>query len=196
MSADGLALVELYDRFAEPIYRYCKYRLFKPELAADMASEVFLRLVQRYDELKALGVERIETWLYSTASGLAANAIRDHKRREEILMDVAREQQRRLSQRLEDGPAALRKMDWPVLHKAMRMLDQEDQDILVLRFFGGIPAVKIAEVLNMDDGAVRMMLSRAMRALKLVLEGPFAAEFEPRHSRDGKHGTGKDHQGP
>src|ERR1035437_9975743 len=117
LSGDGRALVELYDRFAEPIYRYCKYRLFKPELAADLASEVFLRLVQRYGELKGLGVDGIEAWLYNTASGLAANAMRDRKRQEEILMDVAREQERRLSQRLDDGPAALQKLDWPILHK-------------------------------------------------------------------------------
>ena len=54
------------------------------------------------------------------------------------------------------------------LHKCIKMLDQLEQDILILRYECELPTKKIAEHLNLTDDVVRQRLVRAHKMIKKI----------------------------
>ena len=57
---------------------------------------------------------------------------------------------------------------------ALEKLPEEHREALRLRYIDGLPSKEIAAQLGKTDGAVRVMLSRALRVLQELL-GPQAA---------------------
>ena len=58
------------------------------------------------------------------------------------------------------------------LRSAVRLLSDEDQEVLELRVVGGLAAEEVAGVIGKSPGAVRMAQSRALSRLRgLLVEG-------------------------
>ena len=66
------------------------------------------------------------------------------------------------------GPARLleRQIDSEQLERALRQLDDEPRDLLVLARFQGMPYDRIAEALGIEVGAVKVRVHRAMKQLR------------------------------
>jgi len=60
------------------------------------------------------------------------------------------------------------------LHAALAKLPDEQRELLRMRYVEGLPTKEIAERVGKGDGAVRVTLSRAVRRLQELLEGPVA----------------------
>jgi len=73
---DSKVIAAVYDRYFPEIYRYVFYRLGNESLAEDIASDVFVRLLEAVKKKKGPQTN-IKGWLLSTAS----NAVADHLRR-------------------------------------------------------------------------------------------------------------------
>jgi RNA polymerase sigma-70 factor (ECF subfamily) len=76
---DSQALAEIYDRYAEPIYRYLYRFVGNATQAEDLTSEVFLKLLQVLDTPQAPR-ERLEGWLYRVAHNLGTDWFRSSSR--------------------------------------------------------------------------------------------------------------------
>jgi RNA polymerase sigma-70 factor (ECF subfamily) len=81
-TVDGLHRLDLstigriYDRYFPEVYRYVRYRINDDASAEDIASEVFVRLLEAVQ--KGQGPQsNLKGWLIATAS----NAVNDHLRR-------------------------------------------------------------------------------------------------------------------
>ena len=166
-AADASRVNGLYDAFYPKIYAYCVYRLFKRELAEDVTSRVFLRLVRQFDQLREQDTTSIGNWLYGTANHLVTNHIRKGRRRAEILREVAEQLAARPAANATDH------MDWPVLYQAILRLRRKQQDVVVLRFFENFDTFRIAQILGIKPVTVRVLLSRALKNLRRELETPF-----------------------
>ena len=161
---DQSALAEIYDLYSNRIYYYALRLLGDADLAEDCAAETFDRLLQ---VLRAgVGPEtHLQAYLYRTAH----NWIVDHFRRttpqsldESVdLMpgdgDPAAEAELRMTQQ---------KVRW-----ALRMLTNEQRQVITLRFLEGWELNEIAECMHKPIGAVKALQHRAVAALqKMLLE--------------------------
>lgn len=151
------ALVEVYDRYFDQIYRYLNYRLGEPEVAADLAGEVFLALI---DALKAQKPPRtsISGWLYSVARNLAADYIKDKLRSVPLVDDLVADD---IS--LNDQ-AYLAQMT-PLLKQALLQLTEEQQHVLALRFGQSLSLAEAAELMDKSVGSVKALQHRALASL-------------------------------
>lgn len=158
-------ILALYEAFFVEVYTYCAHRLFSRDLAEDAAAAVFLRLVEKHGELKERTKASIRNWLYGTASNVVALHVRDSKRRLAITTELSRER----SSPGSDGSAASEKLDWPALYEAISRLPQADQDVITMRYFGGLDSIAIAEAMGITRIAARVRLTRAIKRLRREL---------------------------
>ena len=61
----GGGLTEAYDRYADPLYRYCLASLGEPAKAADAVQDTFVIAAARLAELRE--PDRLRAWLYAVA---------------------------------------------------------------------------------------------------------------------------------
>jgi RNA polymerase sigma-70 factor (ECF subfamily) len=142
------------------VFGYCLRRLGRRELAEEAVSQVFLLLVKRYSSLRQRGQEGIRNWLFGTASNVVAKHLRQERRQQKIAQTLAVESSQSYVASETD------RLDWPVLHEALRELSVKDQEVLTLRYFSGLTTRQIAEVLGIRHVTVRARLSRAIDRLR------------------------------
>jgi RNA polymerase sigma-70 factor (ECF subfamily) len=159
-------IVEIYRDFSKKIFGYCVARLYLKDFAEEATSTVFTRLVERYDELRNKSRREIGNWLYGTASNVIRRYLHDAKRRADIGAQLARQRQDRDEAQLR----SYERFDWPVLYRAIATLNQQQQDIIVMRFFQELETSVIAEMLGIKHVTVRVDLSRAVKKLRKELE--------------------------
>ncbi len=154
---DQQALVEVYDRYFDQIYRYLNYRLREPEVAADLTGEVFLALVQALQAGKPPRTS-LAGWLYTVARNLAADYIKEKTRTVSLMEDV-----------VADGPSLTDQVHLsqlgPILRKALLQLTEEQQHVIALRFGQELSLAETADLLEKSVGAVKALQHRALASL-------------------------------
>ncbi|MGE0451296.1 MAG: RNA polymerase sigma factor [Vicinamibacterales bacterium] len=157
---DLAALGDLFERHHRRLYLFLARSVGDAAAAEDLVQEVFVRILsyrRTYDE-----THRFETWLYR----IARNARVDHFRRrgpEPDRVDAAFE-----VPAAGQGPADLleREMDLRQLARAMSQLDEDRRDLLVLARYQAMPYDRIAELLGIEIGAVKVRVHRALKQLR------------------------------
>jgi len=161
--SDPGAFTRLYLRHYDAIFRYCVHRLFERTTAEDIASEVFLKMVENFQTFD--GNERqFRNWLYRIATNAVNEHLRKTTRRSAILTWVWRGSSKA---GVDEGTVADESQgNQAVVKKAMLTLKPEYQAIVTMRFFENLKLEEIAEVVGTSAGTVRSQLSRAMEKLR------------------------------
>jgi RNA polymerase sigma-70 factor (ECF subfamily) len=163
--------VQLYRSHYDAVFRYCVHRLFERQLAEDVTSEVFLKVIENINGFKG-NEKQFRCWLYRIATNTVNNHLRKAARRKGILK-VACEQTNSRAADCEESADKL-----ILLREAVFTLKPRYQTIITLRFFENMKLTKIAEVLGSSPGTVRSQLMRALAKLRKVLAREFAGKSE------------------
>ena len=173
-STEKKELESIHSRYYPEIYRYCAYKLFSRDLAEDAASAVFVKLVEKYQALRSKGDQEIRSWLYGTASNVAASFLRDTRRQRGIVSELSKQEDNfSHNNRGEQQNQSDATLDWPVVYQSLNELKPKQREIVYLRFLSGMDIASIANVLGIKRGAVRVRLSRAIKGLGDKLRGNF-----------------------
>lgn len=161
---DSQVISAIYDKYFPDVYRYVRYRLNDEQQAEDIASDVFVRLLEASQT--GHGPEKnIKAWLLATAS----HVVVDHLRR------VYRRPVESLPETIPDGDPSLheefdrREQKRSVL-QAYSNLTSEQQHVLALRFGQGYSLEETAQVMNKNVNAVKALQFRALAALQRNIE--------------------------
>lgn len=157
---DSQVIAAVYDRYFSEIYRYVFYRLGDEGLAEDIASDVFVRLLEAVKKKRG-PQKNIKGWLLSTAS----NVIADHLRR------AYRRPTETLSESMPDLASSLtdeidRRQQTDSVRQAYTQLTSEQQNVLALRFGDGYSLEETADVMQKKVNAVKALQFRALAALQ------------------------------
>jgi len=74
VAGDPLGLAAAYDRYADPLYQYCRTLLGDPADAADAVQDTFVIAASRLDGLR--DPSRLRPWLYAVARNEARRILR------------------------------------------------------------------------------------------------------------------------
>ncbi|MFN8400976.1 MAG: sigma-70 family RNA polymerase sigma factor [Anaerolineales bacterium] len=157
---DSKAIGAVYDQYFSEVYRFVLYRVGDQNLAEDIASDVFIRL------LEAIKVGRgpdsnIKGWLIGTASHVVTDHFRKKYRRpEDELSDSL--------PGLEPSPASEvdQREQNRLVRGAYKKLTAEQQDVLALRFGQGYSLEETAARMDKNVNAVKALQFRALAALQ------------------------------
>jgi RNA polymerase sigma-70 factor, ECF subfamily len=155
----------LYERYFDRIYNYVYARLGRVQDAEDLAIDTMTRSLTRLDLFHDQGVA-FSSWVYR----IAHNATIDHYRRQGkatlVSLDYAT-----LPESADPSELALEQLSNEELREALRQLTEEQQQVLILRFFQDLTAVQVAEIIGKSVGAVQALQHRALGSLERALQG-------------------------
>ena len=169
-TGDAEAFGELYDKYVDQVYRYILYRVPTPQLAEDLTSETFLRALRRISSFTWQGRD-VGAWFVTIARNLIADHYKSGRYRLELTTDDVSESG---AAPVAVGPEAevLEAMQNKVLLDAVKQLNAEQQECIVLRFLQGLSVSETAEIMGKNDGAIKALQYRAIRTLgRLLPEG-------------------------
>jgi RNA polymerase sigma-70 factor (ECF subfamily) len=169
-AGDAEAFGELYDRYVDQVYRYIAYRVASSQVAEDLTSETFLRALRRISSFTWQGRD-VGAWFVTIARNLVADHYKSGRYRLELTTDDVAQSG---SAPVIEGPerAVLEGMNNKVLLQAVKQLNTEQQECIVLRFLQGMSVAETAQIMGKNDGAIKALQYRAIRTLaRLLPEG-------------------------
>ena len=175
---DAQALAEIYDRYAESIYRYVYRYVGNAELAEDLTSEVFLKLLQVLGTSRAPR-QQLQGWLYRVARNLAIDWFRQQAKG--ALLSLNEE----LTP--EDGDSPSTRLELQQLQhdlrEAISQLTPDQQQVIVLRFGEGRKLRDIGRLMGKSEGSVKLLQFRAINRLRTLLDNQGKREYEAQEVR-------------
>jgi RNA polymerase sigma-70 factor (ECF subfamily) len=153
----------LYERYIDLIFRYLRCRVSETQTAEDLAEVVFLKAFESLDRYHEKGWP-FSAFLYQ----VARNQLADHYRRqrEEIPLEEIRDLE---VTDLDGDRNRLHDERIPAIEDALKELSEDYQEIIRLRILLEIPTPQVAAFLNRSEGAIRVQLHRALKALRKKL---------------------------
>lgn len=175
---DAGAFEELVRRYQGRLVRLFHHIGPSPELAEDLAQDVFLRIYRSRSRYEAGA--KFSTWLFTIAGNVARNAARSHGRRREVNEADTRQVAEDSQTSLMAGMALDASSMMParvvegeeralMVRKAVESLGERQRMALMLSRFENMSYVEIAEAMGLTTKAVKSLLSRARVNLKEAL---------------------------
>lgn len=170
---DPGAFGEIYDRYNETVYRYIYFRVNNAQLAEDLASETFLRALRRISSFSWQG-RAFGAWLVTIARNLVVDHFKSGRYRLEIVKpDVLGADEKDSDPSTSPETAALEKLTNATLLTAVKKLNPDQQECIVLRFLQGFTVAETARTMGKNEGAVKALQYRAVRTLARLLPDGF-----------------------
>lgn len=156
------AWAEIYRRHAEQVYSYIYFRLGDQHTAEDLSADVFVKAIAGIKSYTYRGTPLL-AWLYRIAHNVTADYRKAAARRMQHQATDAAED-------IEERVDALRLLDERSdMLSAIRALTEEQQHVIILRFYQGLSNAEVASVMGKPEGAVKALQSRGLRSLRRIL---------------------------
>ena len=167
-SGDASAFGQLYQAYFSPVYKYIYFRVNTQEEAEDLSQDVFLKAFTSFKNYEDKGIPAL-AYFYTIARTTIIDFYRKAKTplaSEEDLMNVVEES---------DGPheVSAKSEEADVLKRRIKMLPEEQQHVITLRFLDDLSTKEIAEAMDKSEEAVRQIQSRGIKALRQKYETEF-----------------------
>ena len=163
----------IYDRYVDTVFRFIYFRVGNRQLAEDLTSDTFLRALKRIGSFTWQGRD-LGAWLVTIARNLVADHFKSGRYRLEVttgdVLDADRE-----DRGPEGSPeaAVVEHITNVALLTAVKQLNPEQQECIVLRFLQGFSVAETARAMGKNEGAIKALQYRAVRALARLLPDGF-----------------------
>ncbi len=164
---DEAALAYIYEQNHDRIYRYILARIGKPEDAEDLTAEVFVKMLDKVAGFSWRGIT-LSAWLFR----IAHNAVVDHLRRrngkagQAVTLEMDIEDSKYNTSLEVEKALALEEVAL-----AVRQLTPAQRDVIQLRFASGLTVAETAQMLNKNEGTVKVLQYNAILALRRMMTG-------------------------
>jgi RNA polymerase sigma-70 factor (ECF subfamily) len=169
---DAEAFGLIYDRYVDTVFRFIYFRVGSRPLAEDLTADTFLRALKRIGSFTWQGRD-LGAWLVTIARNLVADHFKSGRYRLEVTTGDVLD-----ADKAERGPegspeaAVVDHITNVALLRAVKQLNPEQQECIVLRFLHGFSVAETAQAMGKNEGAIKALQYRAVRALhRLLPEG-------------------------
>lgn len=164
---DKEAFGELYDFYAPRVFRFIRLKVGSNSLAEDLSSESFLRIWEYLQKESAEIEESFQALLYKIARNLISDFYKRKSSSREILMDE------NFQEFFENQPARdeiASKEEAEYIHRALMDIKEEYQNVIIWYYIDGLSVPEIAKLMDKSQGAIRVLIHRALKSLKKHLQ--------------------------
>ena len=166
---DTEAFREVYQIFADKIYRYIFFRIPSQEQAEDLLQDVFLKF-WNYLAGEDVKVDNLQALLYRLAKTsiagyyLTQGQQKNIAERDKVDLD---EMEWQLESKDDIEHEIDIKMRVKQVHQQLDTLGNEEyKEVIELRYLQGLSHKEIAEVMNKSENNIRVLFHRALKKLK------------------------------
>jgi RNA polymerase sigma-70 factor (ECF subfamily) len=159
------------EKYQQMVFRTCIGFLHNKDDADDLTQEVFIRAYQSLSRFK--GESAFSTWLYRIAVNASLNKVRKSSKNF-ILQRLERFSGQEKGTEHVIAPAdpenpeniIIREEHSRWVQKALDSLPENQRTAIILSKYDDLPQKKIAEIMNITEGAVEALLQRAKKNLR------------------------------
>ena len=175
LGGEERAFQELVDRYQTRLLNFVYRTIGDREKAEDLVQEVFIRVyrhIGRFDRSK-----KFSTWIYTIASNLAKNELRNRSRNPLVLFQTIRKNWQDDDRPLQFEDTTARPDDLfrkrhlrELVEESVAKLPAHHREVFVLRELEGKSYEEIAEITDCNLGTVKSRLNRARNAFAELIE--------------------------
>lgn len=151
----GNKFLTIYDEYYDAIYRYVRAKVGSKWDAEDIVSEVFRKAFENFSSIKS----NTKAWLFSTARNSINDFYRKNKNRTVELEDIFCSEQSHFEDEL------VKVEDFKCLKSSLASLEDEEYDLITMRFFSDMKYEEIEKVLGKQSSYLRVKVSRTIKKI-------------------------------
>jgi RNA polymerase sigma-70 factor (ECF subfamily) len=155
-----------YDQYVTKIYRYIYFRVGSEFLAQDLTSEAFLKY-WRHISNNENTLDNPRAFLYQIARNLLADFYRQKDKAPISLEEIT--DKKIADKDLSPQEQTEQALQIDEVKKALTSLSEDYQEIIIWRYLDELEIKEMSQILEKSEGAVRVLISRALSDLKQIL---------------------------
>jgi RNA polymerase sigma factor (sigma-70 family) len=161
-AGDPAGLAEAYDRYAGPLYHFCRVMLREPADAADVVQDTFVIAAPRMSALR--DPQRLRSWLYTVARNECLRRLRG------LSLQAPLEEAPEVADDDADVSAGAEKAELRALvREALPGVAPIEQEVLDLQLRHDLAGHEVASVLGVSRNHAHALMSRARGQLETAL---------------------------
>ena len=174
LGGEERAFQELVERYQTRLLNFVYRTIGDREKAEDLVQEVFVRVdrhLQRFDRSK-----KFSTWIYTIASNLAKNELRNRSRNPLVLFQTIKKNWQDEERPLQFEDSNSRPDDMyrkrhlrELVEESVKRLPERHKQVFILRELEGKSYEEIAEITSCNLGTVKSRLNRARNSFAEII---------------------------
>jgi RNA polymerase sigma-70 factor, ECF subfamily len=161
---------ELFKLYYKPIFGYILRRTGIFDDTADIAADTFLKAFRHIQNFRYTGIS-IKVWLYRIATNEVNLYFRNRQKHNSIFEQINIYDKivfdRYLAEDRIEIETELQKHDqFLSVLRELKTLPVKYQEVIALRYFEGKDIKEISEILNINEGTLKSLLSRGLEKLR------------------------------
>lgn len=166
---DKEAFIDAYDLYLDDIYRFIYFKVSDKHEVEDLSSQVFLKTWDHIQNNSLKDYNTLKSLLYT----VARNLVIDHYRKSSNQFKNINIDNEDIKYELVDEKQDVKKeieikIDYQKIQDKLSELKEEYREAIILRYVNELSINEISEVLNKTKGNVRVLIYRAVNALKEI----------------------------
>ena len=162
LAGDQSALAYIYDTYAKSIYRYHHSRVGNTPDAEDLTSQTFMAVIEALPRYQHRN--NFTAWIFQIARSKVMDHFRRNHAHEEIHESVADPAQGEALETVVRNESRAR------LQSLLHLLDEDERELIRLRYTAELSFVEIAQLLGRKEDAVRKSIRRILNRLSIQME--------------------------
>lgn len=172
---DPIYFEKLYEYFFPKVYNFIYHRVNSEELAEDLVSDIFIKVLNNISKCK--NKEQFQSWVFTIARNYLIDFYRrkgkntvQNSKEDDFVGYIDKVAATNNNPQNNPEEALITKFNKEEVGNVISTLSKHQQDVIILRFFEDLKIKEIAEVMNKNEGAVKGLLYRGIKALTSELQ--------------------------
>lgn len=164
---EGLDFTYIFEAYYKRIYNYYYYRVQNQHIAEDLTSQLFEKVMTKissYESHKA----GFEVWLFAIARNVLNDYFRSQKKYPWSSLDSVLEL---IAEEANPEQMICQAEETKMLLGMIKSLKEKERNIIAYKFGANLKNKEIAELLEIGEKNVSVILYRTLKKLKVKLEG-------------------------
>jgi RNA polymerase sigma factor (sigma-70 family) len=161
---------ELFKLYYKPIFGYIFRRTGDFDDTADIAADTFLKAFKHINKFTLRGIS-VKVWLYRIATNEMNLYFRHKKTHNSLFERIDFENKNEFSHFLHEDKKELdmelqKHSQFLAVLESLKTLPVRYQEVISLRYFEGKDNKEITEILNINEGTLKSLISRGLEKLR------------------------------
>lgn len=161
---DKEAFGEIYELFAERIFRYIYLKIGNKEEAEDLTQQVFVRAWESLDNFQ-FRKNPFSSWVYR----IAHNLVVDFYRKKNDALSLNHDIEIEIIDSLDLDESLYYREESKKILRLINQLPTEQKDILILRFVSDLSYREIAKIMKKNPLTLRVLQHRALKKIRELI---------------------------
>ncbi len=167
---DKDAFITAYDLYVDQIYRFVYFKISDKEEAQDLTSTIFLKAWNYIQQNSISDFKTVRGLLYRIARTTVIDYYRKNSGQENITLDNEENPIQISDEKEKILEKAEKSSDMELVESNLKKIKEEYREVIILKYLEDLSTSEIANILDKSRGNTRVIIHRALNALKKIIE--------------------------